>query len=47
MYCEVGEQWAGLPVGAVVLGSFVEAVGRQTRQKGAAQVGKRTVTDRK
>lgn len=43
----VGERWAGLPVGSVVLGSFVEAVGWQTQQKGAAQGGMRAARDRK
>lgn len=43
----VDEQWAGLPVGAVVLGSFVEAVGWQTQQRGAAQEGMRAARDRK
>lgn len=35
----------GLPVGAVVQGSFVEAEGLQTQQKGAAQGGMRAVKD--
>lgn len=35
--------WCSRAVGAVVLGSFVEAVGWQTQQKGAAQGGMRAV----
>ena len=42
----LGEQWAGLPVGSVVLGSFVEAAGRQTQQNGAAQGGIGAARDR-
>lgn len=30
------EQWVGLPVGAVLMGSFVEVVGWRTQQRGAA-----------
>lgn len=36
--------WAGLPVGAVVLGSSVEVVGWHTLQKRAAQGGMRAVS---
>lgn len=46
--CRVpGEQWVGLPVGAVLMGSFVEVVGWRTQQRGAAREERRAARDRK
>lgn len=42
-----GERWAGLPAGAVLMGSFVEAVEWRTRRRGAAQEGTRAARERK
>lgn len=39
--------WVGLPAGAVLMGSFVEAVEWRTRRRGAAQEGTRAARERK
>lgn len=40
-------QYVGLPVGVVVVGSFVEAVGWQTQLKWVAQGEMRAASDKK
>lgn len=45
--CVPGEQWVGLPVGAVLMGSFVEVVGWRTQQRGAARGETRAARNRK
>lgn len=45
--CMPGEQWVGLPVGAVLMGSFGEVAVWQTQQSGAAREEMRAARDRK